>query len=429
LRNLGRFEQDLPERPRAAGGGASRVLHDLMRLLPVQGPAECRHDGLAHRHREEVGPHPPAVDLEALEQLARGRGRTSGQVEKLGQRLPFGLPAARRSFVFLHHRGQDGCHEAGAAGGAGQNRDGADRIALLRHGRGSPAGLVRRFTKLTDLVLGQEHHILSDLAHRAQRHAQSAGQLGRAIADGVPGRDWHGQVELSGEVLHHLNAAVTQRRQRSHRPAKLDRKTVLGHPTEAPVRAVEPGQPGCRLQPEGDRRPLLKQRAAGHHQVAVGIRQVRACLCRSTEIFEQGRQRPAGDQHARAVDDVLAGRPAMQMSRRRSVRVQPGADGREQRRNRRPGCCGAATQLIQIQPLGVGDERRKLLDRRSGRQSGTRQRPEQSELDLQHRLCERSLTQQVLGARHPLSSSSQGERNRWMTAAPCGSPVESRLQK
>jgi hypothetical protein len=48
----------------------------------------------------------------------RGRGdlrdlreRAAGQAREVGQRVPFGLPAAERALMLLHHRREHGRHE------------------------------------------------------------------------------------------------------------------------------------------------------------------------------------------------------------------------------------------------------------------------------------------------------------------------------
>ncbi len=53
---------------------------------------------------------------------------------------------------------------------------------------------------------------------------------------------------------------------------------------------------------------MLQQGAAGHQGVAVGLGQGGAAVSEAEQIGVDQPERPLGDEHGRAVEDVLAGR-------------------------------------------------------------------------------------------------------------------------
>ena len=77
----------------------------------------------------------------------------------------------------------------------------------------------------------------------------------------------------------------------------------------------DPDEPARRLQPERRRHGLLQQRAAGHDGGAMLLGELRARARHAVELGDDDRRRVARDERGRGVEDVLARRAAMHVTR------------------------------------------------------------------------------------------------------------------
>ena len=89
-----------------------------------------------------------------------------GRLEQRGERRRFGLPAAERPLMLLHHGGEKGRDEARRSCRGRERHHGADGVLLMRHGRGAAAPLAGGFGGFPDLGLRQQGKIARDLAER-----------------------------------------------------------------------------------------------------------------------------------------------------------------------------------------------------------------------------------------------------------------------
>src|SRR5262249_11912174 len=130
-------------------------------------PSEYERRALAQHAssaRIEIREHPRGVDMEPVE-YATGRRRCTSRVrERIRERAPFRLPPPARALV-LTDEGLDqdlrgGCDPAPA----GDRDRGADRVALVRHGR--RASLACGLAHLADLRLLEQRHVVADLRAR-----------------------------------------------------------------------------------------------------------------------------------------------------------------------------------------------------------------------------------------------------------------------
>ena len=109
-----------------------------------------------------------------------------------------------------------------------------------------------------------------------------------------------------------------------------------------------------------------------------------AQLGRAGEVGEQRLERSAGDEHDRRVDDVLAGRAAVQHRCSRVV-AQALPQHADERRHRGALFRGRAAERAEVERAGVGHGV-EVACGFDGRKSGADERPNQRELDVDHRL-------------------------------------------
>ena len=143
----------------------------------------------------------------------------------------------------------------------------ADRIALVRHGRGAALALGGGLERLADFALHQEQHVGGDLCGRAGETGQRSGDVEDAAAVGVPGDRRLLQLQAARRGrLPHGEALVAEGGERSGRTAELQGEAVALDAAEALGGGGEAGQPGRGGIAEGDRQRLLHQRAARHER-------------------------------------------------------------------------------------------------------------------------------------------------------------------
>ena len=99
------------------------------------------------------------------------------------------------------------------------------------------------------------------------------------------------------------------------------------------------------------------------------------------------------DEHDRGVDDVLARRAAVEV--RGCVLADPLAQRAQQPRDRCAVLGGRTRELLEIESLRV-TRRREFLGSGGGRHAAADERAGQRELDIEHRLNDRAVTQRVL---------------------------------
>ena len=287
-------------------------------------------------------------------------------------------PVTRSSSLeLLGHRREQGRNQPGgpARGGAGEHR--VHRVALLGQGRRPALGLAH----LPHLGLGEEDDVERDLAERPRRGPQGGGELGDPDPVGVPGQQRLGEPELGGEAPGHLEAGVAERRQRPRGAAELHRETLVAHPLEAGPGRVDGDHPPRRAQAEGGRQRLLEQGARRHRRVPVGLGEGGAAVAGGAEVGGDQLERAPGDEHERAVDDVLAGRSPVEVRSR--ARGEPRLEGGDERHHRVAGGQRAAADVVDVEtrvPAGGGD----LGGRGGGHHSCARAGGGEGRLHLEH---------------------------------------------
>ena len=146
--------------------------------------------------------------------------------------------------------------------------------------------------------------ILPQVPARMPKHG---GDLGEAVAVGVPGRVGQRQVEQRGEPLGDAEAVLAQRGQRARGAAELQRQRFAAQPQQPLARAPQRRGIAGKLEPERHRQRVLHQRARDRERAAVASGERDEALDRDIEIGQQRVDRRAKLQHQRGVDDILAG--------------------------------------------------------------------------------------------------------------------------
>jgi len=339
-----------------------------------QRPGQLRVGGRAHRGR-----HPRGVPAQHRQRLGQpGHRRPDGR-QQLGERGPLGVPGARAAFVLLLHGGQERGDQPRGAAGAGPRGDRGHRIGLVRHRRRATPPR-RHLGDLGHLALGEQHHVKGDRGDHPGGGAQQPGQVGDRQPDGEP-RDIGGrQPQLRGELAAQVDPGSATGGQRPHRPAVLDRQR-RGHGRQPGPDAVQAGQPGGDLEPDGERQRLLHERPAHQHVVPVVGGERGTGRGRGGQVGVQQRQRAPGQQHRRGVDDVLAG--GAHVHRPGGVRADRVLQGTHQRRDRVAGVRRLPVHGQQVQPRRVGAGLGHLGRRGLGDQPGARRGPGERGLGVQ----------------------------------------------
>ena len=177
----------------------------------------------------------------ALNVSAMAPAAPAVSVDQRRQRLPFGLPAARRALVLLRHRRQHRGDQARSAHRGGHRLHGADRIVLVRHRRRAAAALHRRVGDLGDFGLRQQRQVAANLAQRSAHEPQRAGDVGEAAALGVPGDLGDAQAEARGQ-----RRATPPARPRRGSPGCRWRRQAAGHRPPGPRRRAGRGRAPSR---------------------------------------------------------------------------------------------------------------------------------------------------------------------------------------
>ena len=238
----------------------------------------------------------------------------------------------------------------------------------MRHRAAAAAGSVRGFQDLADFRLREECQILTHLAQAARDQRQPAPVFDDRVALCVP-RDRRAEVELAGQCLLNLRAAIAKRRKRAGRPTELhhqEPRLELGQPPPVPGQRREPVG---RLQTERDRRCLLAVRPSGHDGVLVAIGERDQRVDRLLQPFFDQRRGAPNRQDRRRVDDVLAGGAAMDepgvVGAHRVAQLANQLDGRHARR----GHAAADRGGVDLERGGCGGDRV-----RRGRRNDTHRR-------------------------------------------------------
>ena len=83
----------------------------------------------------EIGAHAIRIEFQPDEHLSQMPGAAAGKGEEIGDGLPFSAPAAGRALMLGFGGHQHGRDKTGDTAMIGADGGGADRIALVRHGR------------------------------------------------------------------------------------------------------------------------------------------------------------------------------------------------------------------------------------------------------------------------------------------------------
>ena len=162
---------------------------------------------------------------------------------------------------------------------------------------------------LADFLLGEQGHVARDLGHHPGRMPQRDRRASRVGPGSRPtvGRAPRGPARLP-------LSAMTGARAPTGPPictASSSRSDLI----EPVGGRIEPREPAGRPQPEWNLERLLEHGPPGHRRAAMRLRQRGATARRRLRVGEDRRQRSAGHEHQRGVEDVLAGRPAMHCPR------------------------------------------------------------------------------------------------------------------
>ena len=294
------------------------------------------------------------------------------------ERAPLRLPGAGRALVLLRHRREHRRDEARHARRAGEDRDARDRVALVRHRRGSaaarPAALAQLGRPRSARTASTSRAIFASTpASTPSALASSAGPH----ADRAPGQRRLGEPE--------------RRRRRAPRPPARRVPTgppiCTGEPALARPRAAarsassQPDQPAGGAQAEGGQLRLLQQRARRHRRVAVRARRAPARRRRRRAgVGQQRLERPRARRSIAAVSMMswlvaprctcgaasLADRRAQRGDdrdhRRRAVAGRRARSSPRSKRSARQAAAIASAARGRDQPLGGAGARERRLD-------------------------------------------------------------------
>ena len=112
----------------------------------------------------------------------------------------------------------------------------------------------------------------------------------------------------------HIQSAVAERGQRSHRTTELRLKRARLGLFEPFGRALQRREPDRNLVPERDRQGLLKMGSPRHRRIAMQAGEIGKGSHDLDELGFDQRYRFAQLQHRRCIHDVLGGRPPMHVA-------------------------------------------------------------------------------------------------------------------
>jgi hypothetical protein len=276
------------------------------------------------------------MDGEALDDRDHRRQRRAAGADRIGDRGRLPLPSADAPLVLLRHAAEKRGDQSRDATGRGERHRAAARIALVRHGRGSTAGLRR----LRDLELHQQRDVARDLGERPGIDAARRDERCEAFAMAVPRCAGVRQPQVAREILADAHAVRAERRQRPRRAAELHDARVVERRRHRGETARRRREPSRGLQPERRRRRRLQQRPRQHHGVAVLLGQAPQRRDETLVIRRQHASRALQAQGERRVGKVLARRAPVDERRRGRCRCLHARDQRlDERRGDGPRSC------------------------------------------------------------------------------------------
>ena len=206
---------------------------------------------------------PRHIDDQRVERIGERTSRPSDGDHEIGNGLPFGLPPAKRAFVFLQHRGQHG----------GDKPRHAERRRDRRPPRAPDFVCAAWWTIRRRRLPAREPRQLpsarasrdrADFPGRPGRDAERAGERRQTIAVGVPRHRRHGQRPASAETRGNGRPAIAERGECARRAAELQDRRIAQRGLDSRRGAIERVAPPGGLEPKCDRRRLLQPRAPRH---------------------------------------------------------------------------------------------------------------------------------------------------------------------
>jgi hypothetical protein len=128
---------------------------------------------------------------------------------------------------------------------------------------------------------------------------------------------------VPGERLGDRRPLGAERGQRPDRATELEGEAPVADRRESRRRVIEPAEPARRAQAEGDRQRLLEQGPPRREVRSVAVGELGRRVAGGVEVGQQRLERALRNEHRRRVDDVLAGRAAVEDSARLAREVRP----------------------------------------------------------------------------------------------------------
>ena len=226
-----------------------------------------------------------------------------------------------------------------------------------------------------------------------RENRECRGDLGQPVAVAVPGRLRKRQIEQCGEPLRDLEPAVAERGERAGRAAELQHQRLAPQPLQPLARTRQRRRVAGEFEPERHGHGVLHP-GARHGGGAAMTRGERGEPCDGTvEVGDEGIDRRAQLEHERAVDDVLAGGPPMDVARR--CRIGLGDLGGERIDQRDGDIAGGHRGLAQRREVvavgagGLGDP----LDGERRDDADLRFRARERNLEIEHALHARAIVE------------------------------------
>lgn len=159
--------------------------------------------------------------------------------------------------MFLRQRRQHGSHQPRRPGGGGDHHRAADRVAFVRHGRGTALARRGGFEDLADVGLHQQGQVAAELAQAAGDQAKQAGELHQAIALGMPGLVGQVEPEFTGQCLGNRPGLLAERSQRAGGTTELEAQEPRSEFGEPLAMTGHGAEPAGDLHAEGYRGGML----------------------------------------------------------------------------------------------------------------------------------------------------------------------------